>query len=367
MGPAHLDIVIVNWNTGEALRACIASIAAARSPALHIDRIVVVDNASTDGSAQGLDSADATLHVIRNERNLGFGAACNQGAAGSVADYLLFLNPDTRLFADSLARPLDYMSDPVNADVGICGVRLVDETGAAVTSSARFPTLRIFLGEMTGLSRVWPETFPSHLLTADECARSRDVDQVIGAYFLMRAPLFFELDGFDERFFVYLEEVDLALRARQRGQRSRYLADVTAYHRGGLSSDQVRATRLFYSLRSRMLYAQKHFPRWQVWGLLFATLAVEGPARLMERLGRGRLVEAREVLAAYRRFWTFLTAGGLTGRTTGWSGRNRIGGGASGGPTAGRAPRQDHGLLAKAVMEWGQRLFDHLKQQRRYP
>ncbi len=189
-GVPRLDIVIVNWNTGDALRECVASIAPARSETFAIDRIVVVDNASTDGSADRLDLAAGALRVIRNQANRGFGAACNQGALGTDADFLLFLNPDTRLFRDSLARPLAFMSDPANADVGICGIRLVDDAGASVTSSARFPTLRIFLGEMTGLSRLLPSIFLPHLLKASECAQSRDVDQVIGAYFLIRAALF---------------------------------------------------------------------------------------------------------------------------------------------------------------------------------
>ncbi len=90
---------------------------------------------------------------------------------------------------------------------------------------------------------------------------------------------------------------------------------MTAYHRGGLSSEQVRATRLFYSLRSRLLYAKKHFPIWQVWTLLVATLFVEGPVRLVTRLLFGRPAQAFETVAAYRRLLTFLWWNGLRGRS----------------------------------------------------
>ncbi len=114
-----LDIVIVNWNTGGQLRACLASIAAAAQDGFVLNRVVVVDNGSKDGSAEGLQDFSVPLMVLRNRENRGFAAACNQGAQGSAADYLLFLNPDVRLYPDSLARPIRFMEEPVNARIGI--------------------------------------------------------------------------------------------------------------------------------------------------------------------------------------------------------------------------------------------------------
>ena len=111
------------------------------------------------------------------------------------------------------------MQAPEQQDVGICGVRLVDDDGRPTTSAARFPSLRSLFGDATALSRVLPSLFPPHLLSASECDTTRDVDQVIGAFFLIRRHVFEALGGFDERFFVYYEEVDLSLRARQRGHR----------------------------------------------------------------------------------------------------------------------------------------------------
>src|SRR5262245_45268195 len=160
-----LDIITVNWNTGPLLRDCLNSIIQARTESFRIERIVVVDNNSGDGSADGLESiSDQPISVLRNDDNRGFAAACNQGAAGTRADYLLFLNPDTCVFADSLSHPLEFLECSENSKFGICGVRHVDDSGAFSTSCARFPTLRIFVGQMTGFTHFFPKWFPPHLM-----------------------------------------------------------------------------------------------------------------------------------------------------------------------------------------------------------
>src|SRR5688500_15461224 len=99
-----VHVVIVNWNSGAQLKECLQSFAAVANDDVALARITVVDNASADGSAEGLETT-LPLTVIRNRENRGFAAACNQGAAGADAEYLLFLNPDTRLMAGSLELP----------------------------------------------------------------------------------------------------------------------------------------------------------------------------------------------------------------------------------------------------------------------
>ena len=106
------------------------------------------------------------------------------------------------------------------------------------------------------------------------------VDQIIGAFFLIRRHLFEQCSGFDERFFVYYEEVDLALRAKSLGYSSFYLASVNAFHSGGGTTQSVKALRLFYSLRSRIIYAEKHYNNWQFWTLITLTLSVEFGLRM---------------------------------------------------------------------------------------
>ena len=305
---ASIDIVIVNWNTGDVLRECLESIAAGAA-GVALSRVVVVDNASTDNSLALALTAPLAVAVIRNDVNRGFGAACNQGAAGSTADYLLFLNPDTRLEPDTLRKTIAFLDGAEQRDVGICGIRLEGDDGHASTSAARFPSPIVLFGEATGLARLLPAVFPRHLLTAQECAITCDVDQVIGAYFVIRRPLFETLHGFDERFFVYFEEVDLSLRARLAGYRSVFFAGAKAYHKGGLSSDQVKAARLFYSLRGRLLYAWKHFSTVRAWAVMVITFGVEWPARLAMAALKGGTAPA-ETAEAFQRLHAFVNTPG---------------------------------------------------------
>jgi N-acetylglucosaminyl-diphospho-decaprenol L-rhamnosyltransferase len=296
-----VDVVIVNWNTGRYLRECLESIVPADGPEVTIGRVVVVDNASSDGSVDGLHDLRLPLDVIRNTRNVGFAAACNQGAAESTADYLLFLNPDTRLFPDTLAAVTRFMESEQATGIGVCGVHVVDEAGAPAISCARFPTLRVLFGEMTGLRLLLPRVFPGHQLAAAELRRSQPVDQVIGAFYFVRRDLFTRLRGFDERYFLYFEEVDFALRARRHGARSYFLRDASVFHAENVSSDQVRSTRLYHSLRSRLLFAREHWPGWQARLLVALTLTVEFTARLVRAAVRGSRSELSATVAGYRR------------------------------------------------------------------
>jgi N-acetylglucosaminyl-diphospho-decaprenol L-rhamnosyltransferase len=276
-GSVH--IVIVNWNTGRYLTECLESIIPAERADVTIARVTVVDNASSDES-KNLDDLPLPLEVVHNSRNVGFAAASNQGAADSTADYLLFLNPDTRLFPETLSAVTAFMDSEQAADIGVCGVQVVDDDGGPTISCARFPTLRVLLGEMTGLHLVLPRLFPRHQLTAAETAQSQFVDQVIGAFYFVRRDLFVRLGGFDERYFLYFEEVDFARRARQQGARSYFLKEAEVFHAENVSSNQVRGPRFYHSLRSRFLFAYQHWPRWQAHVLLVLTLTVELTARL---------------------------------------------------------------------------------------
>jgi GT2 family glycosyltransferase len=301
---ASLDIIIVNWNAGRQLRDCLASIVTTQCHGFEIRRVVVVDNASWDGSALELDDLALPLTVLHNTTNRGFAAACNQGAQDSTADYLLFLNPDTCLFTNSLAPPLAFMECLKNQSTGIIGIQLLDENGQVSRSCARFPTLGRLLTRSLGLDHLFPWLFPNCTMTEWDHKENRVVDQVIGAFFLVRRPLFETLRGFDERFFVYMEEVDFSLRAMQIGWKSVYLTEAQAYHKGGGTSEQVKAARLFYAIRSRILYAYKHF-RWPVaTGLLLTALILEPMARITFAIMKGSMGEVWDTLKGYSMLWS---------------------------------------------------------------
>ncbi|MEU5891685.1 glycosyltransferase family 2 protein [Streptomyces sp. NPDC047461] len=293
------DIVIVNWNAGRHLRECLGSIVRSDRSLLRVARIVVVDNASTDSSMNELTSGDIPLDVVRNSHNRGFAAACNQGAARGHSDFLLFLNPDTELYPDTLRAVGGFLGTPAAEGVGICGGRMVDERGEPAISCSRFPSLRIFFGKMTGLDRLAPALFPPHHLLPAETTVSGPVDQVIGAFFLLRRSLFDQLSGFDERYFLYFEETDLALRACQRGRCSYYLHQAKVHHIGQVSSAQLGGRRLCYSLCSRTRYAFRHWPRSHAWLLVALTLTVEAAARLSRAVLRRSPSECRATLSGY--------------------------------------------------------------------
>jgi N-acetylglucosaminyl-diphospho-decaprenol L-rhamnosyltransferase len=295
-----VHIIVVNWNTGDCLRSCLSSIAFADREGVSISRVTVVDNASRDGSADGLQDLPLPLEVLRNNHNVGFAAACNQGAAGSTADHLLFLNPDTRLFPDTLTVTTRFMESERAAGVGICGVSVVDGAGRPTISCSRFPTLRVMLGKLTRLHRVAPSVFPSHHLSPAELRQSRFVDQVIGAFYLVRRELFQRLGGFDTRFFLYFEEVDLALRASRRGARSYFLREAQVLHAENVSTSRAPAARLYHSLRSRFLFAYTYWPRWQAHALVALTLTVELTGRLAGAAFSRDGLRLRETLSAYR-------------------------------------------------------------------
>lgn len=299
-----LLIIIVNWNAGKQLRDCISSIAHAKQEGFTIADVVIVDNGSTDDSLVGVEQLGVSVRVIRNTENRGFAAACNQGAAEATGDYLLFLNPDTRLSEYSLTRPIDFMQQPSNFGIGICGIRLVDEEGNASTSAARFPTLRVMTGKILGLTKLFPRAFPAHLMSSSDLRERGFVDQVIGAFFLIRKNVFDRCGGFDEQFFVYFEEVDLSLRAKQIGYSSYFLSEVSVFHKGGGCSERVKAARLFYSLRSRILYAQKHYSGMEFVALVLLT-GLELPLRLVQSVIKVSWSDLNNTFSAYMQLVTY--------------------------------------------------------------
>lgn len=323
--PADLRIVIVNWNAGPKLRACLESLAAANAlcpSAVSLERVVVVDNGSRDGSAAGLEEIALPLTVIHNPQNRGFAAACNQGAVNSEARYLLFLNPDTRVSTHSLTLPVRFLEQPAHAGIGIAGLQLIDEQGAVSRSCARFPTPAHFLTKSLGLTRLLPRRFPDHIMEDWDHGSTREVDHVIGAFYLIRRSLFEEMEGFDaRRFFVYLEDLDLSLRARRAGWRSVFLAEggdsARVFHQGGGTSEQIKARRLFYALHSRVRYGYKHFGWPAATGLLLATLLVEPAARFGLALMQRSWNAVGETIVGYALLWRALLLPATTEQASG--------------------------------------------------
>jgi N-acetylglucosaminyl-diphospho-decaprenol L-rhamnosyltransferase len=303
-----LHVVIVNWNSGDQLVECLQSFAAVAVDAVEVARITIVDNASIDGSVDALVRLDASLplEVVRNPENRGFAAACNQGVTGATAEFLLFLNPDTRLMAGSLETPSSFLRDPTNSAVGIVGIQLVDADGKVARNCARRPSPLSMVGTSLGLDRLLPQVFPPHFLTEWDHAETRSVDQVMGAFCLIRRTLFEALGGFDERFFVYYEDLDLAVRSKVLGWDSVYLASARAFHRSGGTTEAIRGRRLFYFTRSRIIYALKHFGPLGATGVIVASLLFEPVARTAHALASHRLRDVSDIARGFALLWRSL-------------------------------------------------------------
>lgn len=275
-----IDVIIVNWNSGSQLRECIDSLLQFHSGV--VSKVIIVDNNSSDNSLEQLKAIKChnfSLHIIKNAKNIGFAAACNQGAALSASEHLLFLNPDTQIFENSLSIPLAYMGSQNNSATGIIGIQLLDESGIVARSCARFPALSHYFASALGFDK----KFPRYGLFMNEWEHdeTRCVDHVIGAFFFVRRCVFDALKGFDENFFVYLEDLDFSLRAKDSGWCAVYLSEAQAYHAGGGCSRQIKAIRLFYSLRSRLIYGIKHFGILKLSLLFLLTLTLEFCTRTM--------------------------------------------------------------------------------------
>lgn len=299
-----IGIAIVNWNAGRQLQQCVTSIADARWDEVRLGAVVIVDNGSSDGSIDQLVCPPGLpVQVVKNGQNRGFAAACNQAARAIDADFVLFLNPDTVLEVNSIPIATSWLGDPAHASTGIVGIQLVDAQGHVARSCARFPTTKSMIVAALGLDQMMPSIFASYRMNDWSHTESREVDHVIGAFYLVRREVFRMLNGFDEQFFVYFEDLDFSLRACQAGWRSFYLTAARALHRGGGTSEQIKSTRLFYSLRSRLHYVKKHFTRPAALAVVFLTLVIEPVVRLAACVIGVSSTGARDTLGAYRLLW----------------------------------------------------------------
>jgi N-acetylglucosaminyl-diphospho-decaprenol L-rhamnosyltransferase len=157
-----------------------------------------------------------------------------------------------------------------------------------------------------GLSKLAPRWFYGMPMVEWSHDETRAVDQVIGAFFFVRRHWYSQLQGFDQRFFVYFEEVDFCKRLIDHGQRVMYLASAKAFHRGGGTSEQVKAHRLFYSRRSRIQYSHKHFSRLQALTVTTATLVCEPLLMVIRGMIHRSPREISETLFGFRMLWADL-------------------------------------------------------------
>jgi len=294
------DIVIVNWNSGEQLQECVQSVLQADESNSLLKKIIIVDNASSDNSLEVLkEKSLQNILIFENSENLGFGKACNQGAKSSTSDFILFLNPDMLLFESTFTNLFRTISIDKRDNIGIYGIQLLDEEHKIQKSCARFPSLWNFIVRALGLNKINPTIFQSYTMENWNHKSTLEVDQVIGAFFMIKRDLFEKLNGFDERFFVYYEELDLSKRISLLAYKTLYVSESQAYHKGGGTSESVKAKRLFYNTRSKLIYTFKHLGSFQGFLLLFITYTIEPFSRMFFLLLRRKFREIPDMLHGF--------------------------------------------------------------------
>ncbi len=262
-----LRIIIVSWNVREELERCLHSLPEACG-SLSYD-VVVVDNASEDGTREWLKTWGAgrgARGAVYNEGNRGFAKACNQGIIGYDARYVLLLNPDTECSPGSLAQFVHEADARPKA--GILGPKILNEDGSVQPSVRRFPGVWNQLAVLLKVPRIFPllgklllRSYHAEDLDID---REQDVDQVMGACFLIRRELIEKVGGLDEAYEIWFEEVDYCKQAYANGYAVRYLPQVQIRHVRGASfakADAKRKQRIFTA--SMLTYFQKWHPGWR--------------------------------------------------------------------------------------------------------
>jgi GT2 family glycosyltransferase len=249
-------VCIVNYNTRDLLRDCLRSVLA-EAPT----EIIVVDNASTDHSAEIVTAEFPAAKLIRLEKNIGYGAASNMAVKSCYADYILLLNSDTVIKPGALRALSRYLEAQKLA--AVVGPRILNPDGTPQTSCFHFPSpLHIFL-YLSGLYRWIPRTplLKKRSLQARAQDSSRVVPWVLGAALAFRRLTFESVGGFDESFFMYFEEVDLCQRLAYKGQQVHFAPDAEVIHVGGASTEQARTAMNLEYFASLEMFYRKHYPR----------------------------------------------------------------------------------------------------------
>jgi GT2 family glycosyltransferase len=314
-----VSIIVVSFNTRELLRECVQSILAecVRLPAGLTAEILVVDNASSDGSPEMIERkfAASAVRLIRSEVNLGFAAANNLAMEAARGRYLVLLNSDAFFHPGALRVAIEHMD--ASPTVGVGGARLVGPAGEWQPSARAFPTLWHVFVVFSGLASRFPKSriFGAFDRTWASADIEAEVDWVPGAFSIMRREALALTGLFDPRFFLYCEEVDLCRRIKAKGFRVLYWPDVVVTHIGGESGRQLTTLKfsdgesqvVLWRMRATLLYFRKHHGA-GAWGIRRLEDAMHALRVLRNRNSkdparRHRADEAKLFLSLMRQAW----------------------------------------------------------------
>ena len=252
-----LSIIIVSYNVKFFLKQCLNSVV---NSIQEIDaEIIVIDNDSDDCSGKLVQQEFPDVTFIQSQENLGFGKANNQAIKHASGKYLLYLNPDTIITQENLDLSIEYLNQ--NHQVGAIGIKMLDGAGTYHEESKRgFPSIWTAFSKLSGLYKLFSKSkfFNYYYLGHLSPDENQEVDVLCGAYMMARTELIRSLNGFDEAFFMYGEDIDLCKRIKQVGYKIMYLAQSSMIHFKGESSKKLdyKYIKSFYG--SMFIYLKKH-------------------------------------------------------------------------------------------------------------
>ncbi|MGQ9524722.1 MAG: glycosyltransferase family 2 protein [Armatimonadota bacterium] len=322
-----LSVVVLNWNTKEELSDCLNSLcrealgevqpdqceaavgvgvervggmphqlkpstgsASARTtPAIEV---IVVDNASADGSAEMVAEQHPWAKLIRSERNLGFSAGNNIGIRAATGRYVMLLNPDTLVHPGALRTLVEFADS--HPEAGIIGPRLLNADGSIQYSCRSFPTLATGFFRNTFLGRLFPRNRfnRQYLLTDWDHSAVREVDWVSGAAMMIRRQVLDQIGLLDEGFFMYCEDVDICYRAHQAGWKVMYCPDAVITHMIARASDKNAAAMIIERHKSMYRFFRKHYAS--------ASSPFVWPVVIVGLVGRASVLVVKNRIDVYR-------------------------------------------------------------------
>lgn len=279
----QLSIIIVNYNVKYFLEQCLASVEKAIEK-LNAE-VFVIDNASTDGSIDYLQQRFCKVKFIANKTNAGFAKANNIALQQCKGDYVLFLNPDTILPENILDNCISFFNS--NKNVAAVGVQMIDGSGKFLPESKRsFPSALVSFYKLSGLSALFPKSkiFNRYALEYLDKDSMHEVDVLCGAFMMVDRTVLLQLQGFDEAFFMYAEDIDLCYRLKQTGKKIFYLGNETIVHFKGESSLQKKRQHVLVFYKAMIIFVRKHYkgtPALVLKSLLYAGIFLRGMASMI--------------------------------------------------------------------------------------
>ena len=260
-----ISIVIVSWNVKNLLHRCLDSILANQND-LNLE-IIVIDNASTDGTQQMLQKLPITnyqlpITVITNQTNNGFAAANNQGIKIAKGKYILLLNPDTEIRQNTLHEMYKFFEK--HSDAGVAGCKHLNPNRTLQPSVRRFPTFWSQFLILHKLHHLLPnlKTFRHYFAKDFDYEKTQPCDQIQGSFFMINRPCLKKVGLFDEKFFIWFEEVDYCKRAYNAGFKTYYNANASIIHHGAQSFNQVLPLDKQKIFNKSLLYYFKKHHSW---------------------------------------------------------------------------------------------------------